>query len=206
MAGESMLQYVPLHLTALERSPDLENWVRSWWDDERGKLTKLDPSGWFDEGQHEGNFLWILPPAAANIVVEQLGEARHKRLQCTHIVIVPRLMTGNWRKGMLKEYDLELTIPVGTEVWGKNQHEPLLMFISFPLCRHPSWSLKKTGYLAEFCGELRGVWEAMPGRARTRLCKLFVRTRLLQSLSQGVVRRMLSHPNWAGVQDSDSEG
>jgi hypothetical protein len=56
MAGEPMLQYVPLHLTALERSPDLENWVRSWWDDKRGKLTKLDPSGWFEEGQRDGNF------------------------------------------------------------------------------------------------------------------------------------------------------
>jgi hypothetical protein len=88
--------------------------------------------------------------------VEQLvGEARHKRPQCTHIVVVPRLMTGNWRKGMLKESDMELTTSVGTDVWGACQHEPLLMFISFPLCRHPPWSLKKTGYLAEFCGELR---------------------------------------------------
>jgi hypothetical protein len=206
MAGEPMLQYVPLHLTALERSSNLEDWVRSWWDDERGELTKLGPSGWFDEGQREGNFLWCPPPAAAEVVVEQLGEARHKRPQCTHIVIVPRLMTGSWRKGMMKESDIELTIPVGTEVWGKNQHEPLLMYICFPLCRHPPWSLKKTGYMAEFCGELRRVWEAMPRRARSLLRELFVRTRLLQSLSQGVVRRMLSHPDWAGVPDSDSEG
>jgi hypothetical protein len=58
---------------------------------------------------------------------------------------------------MLKESDLELIIPVGTEVWGEVQHKTLLIYISFPLCR----------YLAEFCGELRGVWEAVPGRART---------------------------------------
>jgi hypothetical protein len=38
IAGEPMLQYVPLHRTALERSPRLEDWVRSWWDDERGTL------------------------------------------------------------------------------------------------------------------------------------------------------------------------
>jgi hypothetical protein len=45
MAGEPMLKYVPLHLTALDRSPELEGWIRSWWDDERGPLQKLDPSG-----------------------------------------------------------------------------------------------------------------------------------------------------------------
>jgi hypothetical protein len=107
---------------------------------------------------------------------------------------------------MLKETDIELTIPVGTEVWGKVQHEPLLMYISFPLCRHPPWSLKKTRYMAEFCGELRGVWETVPERAGTLLRELFVRTRGLQSLSKGVVRRMLSDPDWTGVSDSDSEG
>jgi hypothetical protein len=206
MAGEPMLKYVPLHLTALDRSPGLEGWIRSWWDDERGSLVKLAPSGWFDEGQRDGNFLWCPAPAAADVVVEQLGEARHKRPQCTHVVVVPRLMTGNWRKGMLKETDIELTIPVGTEVWGKVQHEPLLMYISFPLCRHPPWSLKKTRYMAEFCGELRGVWETVPERAGTLLRELFVRTRGLQSLSKGVVRRMLSDPDWTGVSDSDSEG
>jgi hypothetical protein len=38
MAGEPMLKYVPLHLTALERSPQLEPWIRSWWDDDQGEL------------------------------------------------------------------------------------------------------------------------------------------------------------------------
>jgi hypothetical protein len=206
MAGEPMLQCVPLHLAALGRGPQLEDWIRSWWDDERGSLIKLDPSGWFDEGQRDGNFLWCPPPAAADVAVEQLGEARHKRPQCTHIVVVPRLMTGNWRKGMLKETDMELTIPVGTDIWGASQHEPLLMFMSFPLCRHPPWSLKKTGHLAEFCGELRGAWETLPERPRTLLRELFVRARLLQSMSQGVVRRMLSDPDWSGFPDPNSEG
>jgi hypothetical protein len=95
MAGQSILDFVPLHLTAcLERPDKLEPWIRSWWDDERGELQTLSPKGWFNEGQQEGNFLWAPPPAAADVVGELLGEAKHKRPYCTHLVIVPRLMTG----------------------------------------------------------------------------------------------------------------
>jgi hypothetical protein len=35
---------------------------------------------------------------AADVVVEQLGEARHKRPHCLHITIVPRLMDKQMEK------------------------------------------------------------------------------------------------------------
>jgi hypothetical protein len=105
---------------------------------------------------------------------------------------------------MLKETDLEIVIPVGAEIWGVVQHEPpLLMYLSFPLCRHPPWSLKGTRYLDEFLGELHGVWKDMPGREGTLLCELLRHTRTLQSLPQGVVRKMLSDPRWSSVPDPD---
>jgi hypothetical protein len=65
MAGQLILDFVPLHLTALERSDKVEKWVWSRWDDERGELKTLTPEGWFKEGQQEGNFLWAPPPAAS---------------------------------------------------------------------------------------------------------------------------------------------
>ena len=89
MAGEPMLKCVPLHLNALERQSGLEDWVRSWWNPELGELQTLSPNGWFDGGQSEGNFLWVPPPTAAEVVAEQLGEAWHKRPHCHHIVLVP---------------------------------------------------------------------------------------------------------------------
>jgi hypothetical protein len=103
MAGQSILDFVPLHLTALDRSDKLEAWIRSWWDDERGKLQTLTPEEWFKEGQQEGNFLWEPPPAAADVVGELLGEVKHKRPYCTHLVVDPRLMTGRWRRTLAKE-------------------------------------------------------------------------------------------------------
>ena len=73
--------------------------------------------------------MWVPPPAAVDVVVDQLGEARHKRPNWMHITIIPRLMTSRWRKGLLKESVLEIVIPVGCDTWSKDQHEPLLMFI-----------------------------------------------------------------------------
>jgi hypothetical protein len=206
MSGKPILDYIPLHLSALEREPTLEAWVRSWWNEEQGPLTTLRPEGWFEEGQQDGNFLWVPPPAAADVVVEQLGEARHKRPHCMHITIVPRLMTSRWRKGLLKESDLEIVIPVGSLVWGKQLHEPLLMFISFPLCRHPPWSLRGTNYLESFCRELRRMWHTLPDRTGTFLRQLLKCTRSFQSMSEGLVRPMLSSDHWRPLPDSSSDG
>jgi hypothetical protein len=61
-------------------------------------------------------------------------------------------------------------------------------------------------HLVEFCGELRGVWETLPERAGALLRKLLSRTKLLQSLPQGVVRVMLSDPNWASVSHPNAQG
>jgi hypothetical protein len=207
MAGRPILDYIPLHLSALEREPALESWIRSWWNEEdQGPLTTLRPEGWFEEGQQDGNFLWVPPPAAADVVVEQLGEARHKRPNCMHITVVPRLMTSRWRKGLLKESDLEIVVPVGNLFWGKEQHEPLLMFISFPLCRHPPWSLRGTNYLDSFCRELRGMWETVPERTGTFLRQLLERTRAFQSMPEGLVRPMLSSDYWRPLPDQSSDG
>jgi hypothetical protein len=93
MSGQCFLDFVPLHLSALERSDAVDTWIRSWWDGERGDLVTLTPNGWLDERQGAGCFLWDPHPAAADLAAEQLGKARHKRTNCTHITVVPRLMT-----------------------------------------------------------------------------------------------------------------
>ncbi len=57
----------------------------------------LSPEDWFDKGHGYGTFVRSAPPAAADVVVEQLGRARLKRPESMHIVVVPRVMTGWWR-------------------------------------------------------------------------------------------------------------
>eukprot|EP00980_Cylindrotheca_fusiformis_P023557 scaffold10595_cov116-Cylindrotheca_fusiformis.AAC.1 len=117
MAGILILTYVPLHLSAEERSVGVENWVRSWWGTDLGELETLTPEGWFDNSQRaEGPFLWLPPPAAADVVAEMLGEAKIKRPQGTHVVVVPRLMTGRWRRALLKETDFSFVVRPGTNL------------------------------------------------------------------------------------------
>jgi hypothetical protein len=47
---------------------------------------------WFDKGH--GTFVWSAPPAAADVVIEQLGRARLRGPESMHIVVVPRVMTS----------------------------------------------------------------------------------------------------------------
>jgi hypothetical protein len=49
----------------------------------------LNPSGWFDNAHDFGNFVWTVPPAAAEVVVEQLGFVCLKQPTAMHIIIVP---------------------------------------------------------------------------------------------------------------------
>ena len=205
MAGRPVLDFVPLHLSALERSPEVEKWIRSWWDEKRGELESLTPEGWFEAGQTEGCFLWSPPPAATDAVVDQLGEARHKRPYCTHVVVVPRLMTGRWRKKMSKEADIMIEIPSGTSFWPNAMHEPLILFICLPLCRYQPWSLRGTKYMGGLVRELREVWKNEPERGRDLLRELLIQTRGFQSMSEGLVREVLRRRDWRSVSNSSSD-
>jgi len=48
--GESMLKYVPLHLSAAERRSEVLSWIRNLWSPAWGELEHLSPEGWFTEG------------------------------------------------------------------------------------------------------------------------------------------------------------
>jgi hypothetical protein len=91
MTGASMESFIPLYQSALERDTHLEKWLA---DVTRGLVFQvLDPSGWFSTAHSQGNSIWIPPPVAADVVMEQLSNARHKRPEAMHIVVLPRLMT-----------------------------------------------------------------------------------------------------------------
>jgi len=47
MDGEQMLSFVPIHLSTLERSPSMLDWIRSWSID---SVTVLEPIDWYERG------------------------------------------------------------------------------------------------------------------------------------------------------------
>jgi hypothetical protein len=130
MVGKPMRSFIPLHLNAMEREPTLREWLRC--------LTKglsanvLTPEDWFGKGHTGGTHIWTPPPAAAEVVVEQLGFARLKRPHAMHIVVVPRLMTGMWRRHMGRGTDFYFKVD-WKDVWDLTTHfEPLFVYIALP--------------------------------------------------------------------------
>ena len=151
MQGEALETFVPVHQSAVERSPTLLPWLHSILEGHEAKF--LTPEGWFDETGSEGTFVWSPAPAAADVVVERLGIARHKRPNSLHLVVVPRLMTGYWRKALLKVADCYCRID-SRFLWDMEvQFEPLLIFFCLPFLPHrPNFEKR-----ASDCEGLRGI-------------------------------------------------
>jgi hypothetical protein len=96
MLGKDIRFFIPLHLDPVVREPRLTLWLADVTRDMGFKT--LTPSGWFDNAHKNGNFVSTVPPAAAEVVVEQLGFIWLKQPNTMHMIVVPRLMTGCWRK------------------------------------------------------------------------------------------------------------
>ena len=136
MKGVDIKYFVPLNLDPLEREPTLRKWLADLT--KNLECTFLEPKDWFGAGHGRGTYIWTAPPAAADVVVEQLGRARLKRPESMHIVVVPRIMTGRWRRHMTRGTDFYFKLDTD-DVWNLNVHyEPLLIFVCIPYdCASP---------------------------------------------------------------------
>ena len=134
MLGKPMIDFVPLNLSAFDRSPSLKAWLEKVTTG--AKFFWLNPKGWFSGLNKKGNFIWAPPPAAGDVVVDVLGKARLKRPECMHIVLIPRLMTGKWRRHLTRGTDLYFKID-WNDVWNmETQFEPVLLFVALPFVSH----------------------------------------------------------------------
>jgi hypothetical protein len=183
MRGVPMQDFCPLHKTGLERSPVLKTWLTT-----ATKLLKpvfLEPEDWFLQGQGAGNFIWSPAPAAADVVVEQLGKARHKRPCSLHLVVAPRLMTGRWRRHMTRECDFYFKLPAGAcSLWNAAQYEPVLIFVCIPFSiANPNFRLRQ-GLLEDMHRFMlaEGLWQGSGKRGGNLLREFLIRARGLCSL------------------------
>jgi hypothetical protein len=129
MLGRDIRCFIPLHLNPIEREPKVGLWLK---DITELNFKTLEPSDWFDDAHKTGNFVWNVPPAAAEVVVEQLGFARLKRPEAMHIIVVPRIMTGRWRRHLTRGTDGYARLD-DKEVWDLSSHfEPLLIYFCLP--------------------------------------------------------------------------
>ena len=174
MGGSDMLSFIPLSKSALDVSPMLDQWIKSWW---REKLELLSPEGWFNRGHdltREGfknddgiwflhyktrEFLWTPPPVVAGVAIEELINARQKCQESAHLFVCPRLMTYEWRLELTKVADIIFEIPPSYSFWDKTNHEPLIIGIVFPFLSVKPWQVRKTPAFLEVERILLKMWK-----------------------------------------------
>ncbi len=211
MKKGNMLEFIPLHLTALERSSSLLNWLRllcEGHDEKERKLEILDPLDWYERGHdHLGNiqnmdglwmpkiqsglFLWHPAPAAAETALEELRMARLKRTKSTHVFVCPRLLEPQWRSHLHKSADLVLEIPAGTSFWPEDMFEPLIIGLYFPYLSHRPWELRHSPSLVELGRRLRPLWKTDEKSAGIILREFWSKERSFSNLSPKLVFKML---------------
>jgi hypothetical protein len=190
--GLSLGGMVRLHLSARERSPGLEKWILGWWNTGIN-LKVLEPRDWFATAHNPGDFGWFPAPATADAAIDQFCEALHKIPHCYHVFAIPFLMTNRWKKTLLKAVDVYFVLKPVCEIWDNSQHESLGIFISLPLSRHEPWRIRHTQSVVDLVRSLREVPDADFLQKGNLLCEFLYWTRQLETMPEGVVRRLL-HP------------
>jgi hypothetical protein len=181
---------IPLALTAIERQPDIMEWVDSWWGTVNNSW--LNPEGWYAGSSRIGMYVWCPPPAAANAALEQLCKCHLKRpVGVASIFIVPRLLTSRWRERGFRVGTFSFTIPSATAVWKKGQHEPVICIVCLPLSCHRPWSLRGTKLVGDMERILRGMQSFNTSRTGSLLRKFLEPARALESMPSGMVRHLL---------------
>jgi hypothetical protein len=115
------------------------------------------------------------------VVVEQLGQARQKRPESMHLVVVPRVMTGGWRRHMTRGSNFYFKVD-WPEVWPlKGHYKPLLIFVCLPYCSCLLRLQERQASLEEFRRDLlgEGVRQVPPGGRRHLWRKLLEQARAL---------------------------
>jgi hypothetical protein len=223
MVGHDMLSFVDLAKTAVDRCPQLLDWIRGWSPD--SAISPLTPEDWYVRGHgisggapdkrgvwiptHEPagrTHLWCPPPAAADAALEQLLQARHKRTDTTHIVMIPRLMAPRWRRLFHKAADCCFTVAPGPSYWPSDMFEPLWVGIVLPFYRHSPWQLGRAPLMVDMGRKLHRVCsdgEASGGHLLRKLCRL---PRRLATVSPSVARAVLQMPRSRDVSDVGADG
>jgi hypothetical protein len=152
MCNRDMLQFIPLHLSALDRSPPNTS--------DTSPLARL----------------WTPPPAVADVALEQLSYSRHKHPDLLHIFICPRLMMHRWRKHLYKLSDVLFNIPAGcrAELWVAEMHKPLVVGLILPFLSVSPWLRRLTSSVLDVENQVRRVWMTPDGDAGHLLRQLWI--------------------------------
>jgi hypothetical protein len=205
MVGRHMLEYVPIHLSALERSTLLKEWLDGWVGED---TLFFDEEDWFHKahGADYSSAVWTPCPALADVALEQLNEVRHTQPSKFHVVVVPMVMTYAWRRTLGKMADLIFQVPLGNRVWPAAMHESLTIALVCPLLNRIPWHIRPTKLASNLRADLSGVWHIDCARQGACLRKFWDRTLALDTLPGSVARELLQTDGDGSVPHTKLEG
>jgi hypothetical protein len=203
LAEATVAKVIPLHLHPLERSEDLLHWLASWVGDD---FSIAKPADWFYRAQESRRpdsvptktWIWSLPPAAALIALEELGNARLKRHEILKgVVLVPALLRPEWFRRFRKTVDFYFFIPAGSiSAWPACMHESLTVGLFFPLLRHRPWDWKRVRFLVPLSIALSGLYKASDASAGDILREFWHARAWVANMPERLVCDLLHHPSW----------
>ena len=207
MKGSSMLGFIPINKSALERSAVLKPWIESWIVDE---VEYLEPKDWFCRGQdlvegefefnaegrklpkgRQGIYIWSPAPAAGEVALEALRSARQKGQVSTHLILIPNLMQPLWRRLLYKAADLVLKLPAGHPAWPSDMHESLTIAFCFPYLRCEPWELKRSPPILELGERVSRMWRDSDWNEGPLLRELWDFPKRLGDLSESMAWEVL---------------
>ena len=162
--------------------------------------TGHDIRGWTLPSEHNdlplpilrpGHFVWAPPPGGADVALEELRKARHKRQSSMHVFMCQRLLTPKCFKQLHKACDLVMEIPAGTSFWPEGNYEPLIIGLAFPFIRSQPWQLRGTPKMFAMDRKLCKMWKEDPVGGRDLLRKFCVQCWKMRSMSERMVSRVL---------------
>jgi hypothetical protein len=204
-AGLSMMSFVPFHLSALDRSPPIREWITSWLGE---GAEFLEPKDWFERGHDTlggsydakgfwrskfktGKMVWMPPPAAADVALEELRKARIKRQDSLHVFVVPRLMKPYWFRQLYKTADVVFDVPPGACCWPTHMFEPVVVGLILPYLNRSPWCVRASPKMRAMERKMRKVWDSPDMASGNLLRKFLLEYEWLQSMQGDVVRRVL---------------
>ena len=204
---DKIFNQIPLHLSPMERSPSLQNWLASWLGTEDDAFSVAAPTDWFHAAQQAGEtslpqitktWVWDLPPAAAIHALEELGVARLKRHDVLRgVVLVPCLMRPEWYRRFARIVDVYFIVPAGAiPEWPANMHEALTIGLYLPLLRHQPWDWKTVPFMVPFGVAVSKMYKEDESQTGSVLRQFWQACTGVTSLPRRVVCDLLQSPYW----------
>ena len=164
----------------------------------------MQPENWFVEAhdlQFKGprrsikiehsTYIWTPPPAIADITLEQLREARLKRQQSFHVMLISHLFFGLWCRQLYKAMDMILFLTPSFEFWDCSIHEPLIIAFAFPYLRYKPWTIRETPKLFAMVKKMQALWKEESLDGSSNLCEFLLDVRKLPPLLEHMVCKLL---------------